>query len=278
MHVVRRQQPDAVSEGLELTRPMMGGPTGLEQDRGRRLLRQVLEEPLARQPAFGIHSARLVRHRDLKYGRTAFLFPIKALATVFRAKYLDGLRRAFDTGALTVAAGTASLAAPAAFAAFVRQLRAVPWVVYAKPPFAGPEQVLAYLGRYTHRVALSNDRLIDQHDGQVCFRWRDYADHDRVKVMTLGVDEFLRRFLLHVVPRGFVRIRHFGVLANRTRRAALARCRVLLDTPPPVEIGPESVPALVLRLTGLDLAACPVCGAHALRRTVLAPSPPPDSS
>ena len=212
------------------------------------------------------------------HGRPSFLFPVKALAHVFRAKYLDGLRRAFDTGALSFAAGTASLAAPTAFAALLAQLRSTPWVVYAKRPFAGPEQVLDYLGRYTHRVALSNDRLMDLRAGQVRFRWRDYADHDRVKVMTLAVDEFLRRFLLHVVPHGFVRIRHFGLLANRTRRPALARCRALLQAAPPPEVGPESVAALVLRLTGLDLTACPVCHTGRMRGTVLAPGPPLDSS
>ena len=100
--------------------------------------------------------------------------------------------------------------------------------MFAKRPFAGPEQVLDYLGRYTHRVALSNDRLVEHHDGRVRFRWKDYADHDRAKVMTLDAREFLRRFLLHVVPRGFMRIRHFGLLANRTRRGTVTRCRDLL--------------------------------------------------
>ena len=105
--------------------------------------------------------------------------------------------------------------------------------MYCKPPFAGPEHVLAYLGRYTHRVAISNDRLVAVADDRVRFRWRDYADGDRVKIMELGIDEFLRRFLLHVVPNGFVRIRHFGLLANRRRAAALAQCRALLAQPPP---------------------------------------------
>ena len=141
----------------------------------------------------------------------------------------------------TFAEGTADLANRHAFTGFLGQLRAVNWIVYAKRPFAGPEQVLNYLGRYTHRVALSNDRLVDHRDGRVRFRWKDYADHDRVKVMTLEVDEFLRRFLLHVVPRGFMRIRHFGLLANRTRRDTLTRCRALLDQPPPREAPPESV-------------------------------------
>jgi hypothetical protein len=193
-------------------------------------------------------------------GRSTFLFPVRALSTVFRAKYLDGLRHAFDTGQLTFAAGTAPLAARQAWVAFLDQLRAVDWVVYAKRPFAGPEQVLDYLGRYTHRVALSNNRLVHCRDGRVQFRWKDYADHDRAKVMTLDVDEFLRRFLLHVVPRGFMRIRHFGLLANRTRRGTVARCRELLHHAPPEEARPESVGVLMQRLTGVDLSHCPVCG------------------
>ena len=160
--------------------------------------------------------------------RPGFLFPVRALAKVFRGRYLAGLRRAFDRGALHLTGGLALLAEPAAFAAWLEELRAQAWVVYCKPPFAGPEHVLAYLGRYTHRVALSNDRLVAVTDGRVRFRWRDYADGDRVKLMELDVDEFLRRFLLHVVPDGFVRIRHFGLLANRRRAAALAQCRVLL--------------------------------------------------
>ena len=212
-------------------------------------------------------------------GRASFLFPVKALSTVFRAKYLAGLRRAFDDGVLTFAAGTASLADVRCVAAFLTHLRATPWVVYAKRPFAGPEPVLEYLGRYTHRVALSNDRLVDHRDGQVRFRWKDYADHNRAKVMTLEADEFLRRFLLHVVPRGFMRIRHFGLLANRTRRATLPPCRALLGQPPPADAPVESVAALVQRLTGIDLTGCPVCGTGRMHITaVVHAMPPPDSS
>jgi hypothetical protein len=153
--------------------------------------------------------------------------------------------------------------------AFLRQLRIINWVVYAKRPFAGPAQVLDYLGRYTHRVALSNDRLVDHRDGRVRFRWKDYADHHRVKIMTLETDEFLRRFLLHVVPRGFMRIRHFGLLANRARRGTLTRCRDLLDQPPPQDAQPESVPALVHRLTGVDLSRCPMCGEGRMQITAI---------
>jgi hypothetical protein len=202
-------------------------------------------------------------------GRSSFLFPVRALSTVFRAKYLVGLQRAFDTGQLTFAEGTAALADRRAFTVFLGRLRAVDWIVYAKRPFAGPEPVLEYLGRYTHRVALSNDRLVDHRDDCVRFRWKDYADHDRVKVMTLEADEFLRRFLLHVVPSGFMRIRHFGLLANRTRRGTLARCRDLLGLLPTEDSPPESVAAMLRRLTGVDLWRCPVCGEGRMQITTI---------
>jgi hypothetical protein len=202
-------------------------------------------------------------------GRSTFLFPVRALSRVFRAKYLAGLQRAFDADQLTFAGGTADLADRHAFTGLLRRLRAVDWIVYAKRPFAGPEQVLEYLGRYTHRVALSNDRLIDHHDGYVRFRWKDYADHDRGKVLTLEADEFLRRFLLHIVPRGFMRIRHFGVLANRTRRRLLARCRDLLGHPPPEDDPPESPVVLLLRLCGIDLSRCPLCGEGRMQITAI---------
>jgi Putative transposase/Transposase zinc-binding domain len=206
-----------------------------------------------------------------------FLFPVRALARVFRGKYLDALRRAFAKGALRFAGALAPRAEAAAFTAWLDQLRQLDWVVYAKRPFAGPAQVLEYLSRYTHRVALSNDRLLSLDHGIVRFRWRDYTDHDRVKVMALDADEFIRRFLLHVVPDGFVRIRHFGLLANRTRQPKLARCRELFGAPPAPPAPPrESVQALMLRLTGLDLARCAVCQQGQLRRTeILAPTPDP---
>ena len=151
-----------------------------------------------------------VDHRSI-----SFLFPRPALATVFRAKYLAGLSRAFDSGTLTFAGGIAALADRRASSPSSVSYGPSTGSCMRSGPSPAPG---TYLGRYTHRVALSNDRLIDHHDGRVRFRWKDYADHDRVKVMTLEVDEFLRRFLLHVVPRGFMRIRHFGLLANRTRR------------------------------------------------------------
>ncbi len=150
--------------------------------------------------------------------------------------------------------------------------------MYAKRPFAGPEQVIEYLGRYTHRVALSNERILSLADGRVCFRWKDYADGDRVKMMELDAAEFIRRFLLHVVPDGFVRIRHFGLLANRTRTIKLARCRQVLAQPAaPADRPVESVHALMLRLTGIDIDRCPVCQQGRVHVTAIllsAPRPP----
>ena len=177
------------------------------------------------------------------HGRAAFLFPVQALSIVFQAKYLEGLHHAFQAGQLTFAAGTTPLADAARFAALLAQLRATPWVVYAKRPFGGPAQVLTYLGRYTHRIAISNARLVSLVDGVVRFRWKDYADRGHTKIMALAVDEFLRRFLLHVLPRGFVRIRHFGLLANGQRRSAIRRARHLLDAPTPPATPEDATPA-----------------------------------
>ena len=206
--------------------------------------------------------------------RSTFLFPVRALATVFRGRYLARLQRAFDRGQVHCTGGLASLAEPAAFAAWLTELRQSAWVVYCKPPFAGPDHVLAYLGRYTHRVALSNHRLVAFADGHVRFRWRDYADGDRVKLMELSVDEFLRRFLLHIVPDRFVRISHFGLLATRRRRTTLPQCRTLLACLPPPPVPTESVRDLMLRVTGLDIERCPACQQGLLRRIAVLPPAP----
>jgi len=199
--------------------------------------------------------------------RPGFLFPVRALAKVFRGTFLAGLQRARERGNLHLTGSLAPLTAPATFADWLAALRRAAWVVYCKPPFAGPEHVLAYLGRYTHRVAISNHRLVDFADDRVRFRWRDYADGNRVKVMDLDAEEFLRRFLLHIVPDGFVRIRHFGLLANRRRTANLTQCRTLLAQPPaPPREPPESVRAVMLRVTGVDIELCPVCHRGVLRQ------------
>ncbi len=203
-------------------------------------------------------------------GRAAFLFPVTALAIVFRAKYLAGLHHAFADGKLVFAAGTTPLADRARFAALVTQLRGTPWVVYAKRPFGGPTQLLQYLGRYTHRIAISNARLISLADGVVRFRWKDYADRGRTKIMALAVDEFLRRFLLHVLPRGFVRIRHFGLLANAQRRTTIACAQHLLGGTPSA---PSADPA---PSADGDRARCPFCHQGQWQVVeILAPIAPP---
>jgi len=188
-----------------------------------------------------------------------FLFPVRALAQVFRAKFLEGLRQAFERG---------TLGDDTSVAALCGKLRRFDWVVYAKPPFAGPDSVLAYLGAYTHRIAISNHRILSLEQRRVAFRYRDYADGCKQKILRLDVDEFIRRFLLHVLPRGFVRIRHYGLLANRNRRQKIARCRELLSAAEPQEPVQETVSEKLLRLTGIDIHGCPAC--HEGRMLVVA--------
>jgi hypothetical protein len=160
--------------------------------------------------------------------RPGFFLPVRVLSRVFRGKYLELLRAAFDQGKLNFPGRLARLDEAPAFAAWLRPLYAKDWVVYAKRPFGGPAQVLKYLARYTHRVAISNARLLKLDDGQVTFRYKDYADAHRSKTMTLSAEEFLRRFVQHVLPKGFVKIRHYGLLANRQRAAKLQLSRQLL--------------------------------------------------
>jgi hypothetical protein len=184
-----------------------------------------------------------------------FFLPIPVLRRVFRGKFVDGLKSAFQHGQLHLSGDLARLAQPKFLAAWLRPLFRKNWVVYSKPPFGGPEYVLQYLGRYTHRVAISNHRLVSLADGQVTFRWRDSADHNQKKLMTLSLDEFLRRFLLHLLPKGFVRIRHFGFLANRQRSMLLPLCFSALGTVPS-QIEPETSPAQ----QSDPLWRCPKCG------------------
>jgi hypothetical protein len=191
--------------------------------------------------------------------RRDFLFPVRALSRVFRGKYLDALQQTYTQDALQFAGSTAPLRDVKAFRRFLAPLWQQPWVVYAKPPFASAQHVLSYLGRYTHRVALSNDRLVAVHEGQVVFRWRDRRRGHRPKVMTLAADEFIRRFLLHVVPQGFMRIRHYGVLGNRCRTLRLATCRRLFAQPAPTPRVWESAATVMRRLTGIDIERCPQC-------------------
>ncbi len=204
-----------------------------------------------------------------------FLFAVEALSQVFRGKYLAGLRRLRAKHRLHFAGESAALAEQEAWQAFLGQVQERPWVVYAKPPWGGPEQVLKYLSRYTHRVAISNARLVFVGQGVVRFRYKNYAAGGLTQVMQLPAEEFLRRFLLHVVPPHFVRIRHFGLLANRARQDKLARCRQLLA------VVAAAATALLPTQNGATPGAgvveatpvrCPVCGGGPLRViTVLAP-------
>jgi hypothetical protein len=168
--------------------------------------------------------------------RKRFFLPGPVLAKMFRGKFLALLAAAFRCNQLRLSGQLEQLRRPAAFDRFLRSLRKPKWVVEVRPPFGGPEHVLRYLARYTHRVAISNGRLIQMRDGQVTFRWRDSADHNTQKSMTLEAVEFIRRFLLHVLPAGFVKIRHFGFLANCHRGEALKLCGALLLAPPPPDL------------------------------------------
>jgi Putative transposase/Transposase zinc-binding domain len=162
--------------------------------------------------------------------RPRFFLPVKVLGRMFRGKFLAGVTEAYRAGLLSFGGSVASLAEPVRFRRWLDALYRQEWVVYAKRPFGGAEQVFRYLGRYSHRVAIANSRLVAFEEEHVSFRWKDYADESRTKVMRLSVDEFLRRFLLHVLPKRFVRIRHYGLLAGRNVSTKLAHCRQLLGT------------------------------------------------
>lgn len=196
-----------------------------------------------------------------------FLFAVKALGTVFRGKYLAGLKRLRCQQRLTFAGESAAWAEAEAWTAFSQQLSAKPWVVYAKPPWGSPEQVLKYLSRYTHRVAIANSRLVFVGDGVVRFCYTDYAAGGIAKVMELRAEEFLRRFLLHVVPIGFVRIRHYGLLANRTRQAKLTHAHQLLALVAATPLlSPMAAPAADPTLAPISAARCPHCAGTPWRR------------
>jgi len=213
--------------------------------------------------------------------RPGFLLPVRVLSRVVRGKFLAGRRAAFDQGRLLLPGALHQLAEPDGRAVWSKTLYEHDWVVYSKRPFGGPAQVLRYLARYTHRVAISNARLVELRDGRVTFRYKDYADGRREKTMTLGAHEFLRRFVQHVLPKSFVKIRHYGVLANCRRQARLAECRRLL-----------LVANLAAALPGVETApwtptappCCPHCGGTRLVYRALGPADPtptavrPDSS
>ncbi|WGS47242.1 IS91 family transposase [Burkholderia sp. JSH-S8] len=194
--------------------------------------------------------------------RPGFFLPVRVLSRLFRRLFLARLQQAFEAGALQFCASLAPLAEPDAFACALADARRTDWVVYAKAPFGGPQQVLDYLGRYTHRVAIANHRLLACDDTHVTFRWKDYRRPDKPRVMRLPVQEFIRRFLQHVLPHGLQRIRHYGLLSNRLREARLATCRRLLDVESPARdtcSSPADYRDHYEALTGRSLRVCPAC-------------------
>ena len=192
--------------------------------------------------------------------RPGFFLPVRVLSRLFRRLFLELLRQAFAQRKLSFFHDLAELQHPAAFSRYLAPVSRTEWVVYAKPPFGGKEHVLEYLGRYTHRVAIANSRLVEFTGDEVAFQWKDYRHESRHKVMRLQAPEFMRRFLLHVLSTGFQRIRHYGLLANRHRQSRLERCRHLLMAPPPAaQPAPSDYRDLYQRLTGISLLQCPHC-------------------
>lgn len=196
--------------------------------------------------------------------RPGFFLPVRVLSRLFRRLFLELLQQAFDAGELHFFNSLAGLQERLAFAKYLAPVARTEWVVYAKAPFGGPKQVLEYLGRYTHRVAISNNRLLEFSEGAVTFAWKDYRHESKKKTMRLDAHEFIRRFLLHVLPSGFQRIRSYGFLANRYRQVKIELCRQLLGVPVPVVAVDVPVQATdyrdrYQRLTGLSLRDCPHC-------------------
>jgi len=209
--------------------------------------------------------------------RPAFFLPVRVLSRFFRRRFLELLGQAFERGDLEFFSTLEPLRERKAFHRYLDPLREKEWVVYAKAPFAGPEQVLDYVGRYTHRVAISNNRLLDIEDGHVTFRWRDYRDGDAQKSMTLTAEEFIRRFLLHVLPPSFHRIRYYGLLGNRHRQEKLDQCRRLLDMTLAIPKESDTAAPADYRdryevLTGQSLHECPLC--HRGRMMLIEQLPP----
>jgi hypothetical protein len=201
-------------------------------------------------------------------GKRKYFLPVKVLGKMFRGKFLAGLKAAYQAGQVMLPGSVADLGDRQAFQQLLNQLYGCNWIVYAKRPFGGAEHVFRYLGRYSHRVAIANSRLVALEDGQVFFRWKDYADDHRTKVMRLTADEFIRRFLLHVLPKRFVRIRHYGLLAGRNVSTKLARCRQLLGVPAAEQPVERTWLDRLREWTGQDLSCCPRCHGPLIRQSL----------
>ena len=189
-----------------------------------------------------------------------FFIPIQVLSRLFRGKFLAYLKEAREKGKLVFPGNVAHLKEDQPFKAMLDDLYGQEWVVYCKPPFSSAETVMDYLGRYTHRVAISNNRLVKMEEDQVTFQYRDRSKNDTIRLMTLNTSEFIRRFLLHILPDGFMKIRHYGILSNRNRKTKLAQCKRLLGLDCPWEHEKESWQDLLARITGIDPRICPCCG------------------
>ncbi len=200
--------------------------------------------------------------RKWKSCKNDFFVHVKVMSKLFQGKFLAYLKKLRVENKLVYPGDISHLASPGAFNALITDLYKKKWVVYCKPPFDGTKGVLEYLGRYTHRIAISNHRIVKLENDEVSFRWRDYADNNKTKIMTVDADEFIRRFLLHVLPDRFVKIRHYGLLGNRCRRKKIDLCRELLDcaNQNKSEQKTETWQEALLRFTGVDVAKCPVCG------------------
>lgn len=208
-----------------------------------------------------------------------FFLPLKVLSRLFRGKFLFYLKEAYQKGKLVFPGEIAALKDRGAFNRLLTEHYEKEWAVYCKPPFGSAERAMDYLGRYTHRVAISNERLVKLEGGRVTFRYRDRRDNDRVKLMTLEAAEFIRRFLLHILPDGFVKIRHYGTLSNRNRKAKLGLCKRLLGVDCRAEGREEKTESwheLLTRITGVDPRICPSCGkGKMILKEVLNRSAPP---
>ena len=195
-------------------------------------------------------------------GKDKFLFPAKAMSKVFRAKFVAALRQAFQQGKLSFTGQSKQWQGKKSFAQLMRSLFVKPWNIHAQAPFAGPQQVIRYLGRYTHRIAISNHRIKAIKNGEVTFSWKDYrkkGKKGKKGLMTLTAQEFLRRFCLHILPPGFIRLRHYGILSSRSKTAALEQARSSLGAPPPPSQPETHWKEVLFKSTGIDIDACPCC-------------------